>query len=345
MVDARGLAEVAAYLDQHHGDTVLLIACTLVGRTEARRASMVSVDRAGCVVAISDVAISDVAPPSPGRTCSHRIDFEQPANTIDEVRSALFALVVRARQLDTSSTPTTSLEAVVADTERQHRQRASVRTVRDLVPGIREITLRSARGFEAVGGGEYLRITTPATSGSALYTVRRARPERREIDIWFVLHGEGATSRWAASAAPGDHVGVDRTARAYRPPTDTTRLVMVGDRTGLAALARILDETPTGLPVVIVADVDGLAASLVPIDRPATTVHLIDSDRSGDDLTSTLRSLVDHTSTTYYFGAGELRDITDAKRYLRDELGVARNRMMVTGYWRRDWTARSATST
>jgi NADPH-dependent ferric siderophore reductase len=340
MVDARDLAEVAAYLDEHHRDTLLLIACTLVGRSEARRASMVSVDRAGCVV-----VTSDVVPPSSGRTRSHRIDFEQPATTIDEVRSALFALVVRARQLDATSAPATSLEAVVADTERQHRQRASVRTVCDLVPGIREITLTTTCGVDTVGGDEYLRITTPATGGSALYTVRRARPELREIDIWFVLHGEGATSRWAASAAPGDHVGVDRTARAYHPPTDTTRIVMVGDRTGLAAFARILDETPTGLPVVIVADVDGLAASLVPIDRPATTVHLIDSDRSGDDLTSTLRSLVDYTSTTYYFGAGELRDTANVKRYLRDELGVARNRMMVTGYWRRDWTARSATST
>ncbi len=331
MVDARDLAEVATYLDEHHRDTLLLIACTLVGRSEARGASLISVDCAGCVV-----ATSDVAPPSSGRTCSHRIDFEQPANTIDEVKSALFALVVRARRLDASSTPTTSLEAAVADAERQHRQRASVRTVRDLVPGIREITLTSSRCLEVVGGDEYLRITTPATGGSALYTVRRARPELCEIDVWFVLHGEGATSRWAAHAAPGDHVTVDRTARAYQPPMDTTQLVLVGDRAGLAAFARILDEAPTGLPVVIVADVDGLAASLVPIDRPATTVHLIDSDRSGGDLTSTLRSLVDHTNTTYYFGGGELRDTATVKRYLRDELGVARSHMMVTGYWRRD---------
>ncbi|MFP5488019.1 MAG: SIP domain-containing protein [Acidimicrobiia bacterium] len=340
MVDDGDLADVAAYLDQHHRDTLLLIARTLVGSHETHTATLLDVDRDGCVLATGRVVGSSTVAPA-----NHRVDFDRPATSLDGVRSALFALVRRARELD-DATPTTSLEAVVADAERHELRPMWVRAVRDLTPRIREITLATSAdgaapdgeslGGESLGGDEYLRLTEPRTGGSAFYTVRRARPEVGEIDIWVVLHGGGDTSRWAAGATVGEQVVIGRSMRSYRPPSDTTRVVLLGDDTGLAAIARILDELPDELPAVVVADVDSRAASLLPTERSATSVHRVDGERWVDDPTSPWRELVDHTATTYYFSAGEKSVMDACRRHLKQELGVDRSHLMVAGYWWRD---------
>ena len=40
------------------------------------------------------------------------------------------------------------------------------------------------------------------------YTVRFLRPERRELDIDFALHGHGPGATWAEHAAPGQRLGI-----------------------------------------------------------------------------------------------------------------------------------------
>ncbi len=83
-------------------------------------------------------------------------------------------------------------------------------------------------GFETPSPTDHVGIIPPGTSGKLVlpqvvdgrlrwaeprppmreYTVRRFDPVSGELDIRFLLHGGGPVSGWAASARPGDRVGV-----------------------------------------------------------------------------------------------------------------------------------------
>ncbi|MDT5328278.1 MAG: hypothetical protein QOF25_5430, partial [Mycobacterium sp.] len=53
------------------------------------------------------------------------------------------------------------------------------------------------------------------------YTIRRVDPDRREITVDFVVHGEhGAAGPWAASAQPGQPAYLMGPSGAYSPDPD-----------------------------------------------------------------------------------------------------------------------------
>lgn len=87
------------------------------------------------------------------------------------------------------------------------------------------------------------------------YTVRRVRPEQREVDVDMVVHDDGGpAARWAAVAAPGDevvlvgpdvrsresHIGIDWV------PGTATELLLAGDETAAPAICSILETLPAG---------------------------------------------------------------------------------------------------
>jgi NADPH-dependent ferric siderophore reductase len=74
------------------------------------------------------------------------------------------------------------------------------------------------------------------------YSLRRYDPARGEIDIDFVLHGDGAASRWASQARPGDLLGVG--VPAGLTVADAKWYLLAGDHTALPAIARILERLP-----------------------------------------------------------------------------------------------------
>lgn len=113
------------------------------------------------------------------------------------------------------------------------------------------------------------------------YTVRAHRPELGELDIDFVLHGitgghAGPASTWAASAGPGDRVGLvgpDRpgTGRMWGcewcPPESAKSVLLAGDETAVPAMAAILESLPahtTGVACVEVPTTGDLQSWTVP---------------------------------------------------------------------------------
>ncbi len=97
------------------------------------------------------------------------------------------------------------------------------------------------------------------------YTVRAVRPERREVDIVFVGHGDrGPASAWAATAAPGDEIvliGPDELSAGREVgidwrPGEVETLLLAGDETAAPAIASILESLPS--------DANGIALIEVP---------------------------------------------------------------------------------
>jgi NADPH-dependent ferric siderophore reductase len=77
------------------------------------------------------------------------------------------------------------------------------------------------------------------------YTLRRADPQRRELTIDFVVHGdEGIAAPWAARAEPGDVLTMSGAGGAYRPDPACDWHLLAGDESALPAICSALEALP-----------------------------------------------------------------------------------------------------
>jgi iron complex transport system ATP-binding protein len=94
------------------------------------------------------------------------------------------------------------------------------------------------------------------------YTIRELRHDRGgnvEVDVDFVLHGDGGpASRWASRAIVGQHIVLigpnakypgQRGGIGWIPSQGARRLIIAGDETALPAIARILASLPADAEV------------------------------------------------------------------------------------------------
>jgi NADPH-dependent ferric siderophore reductase len=196
----------------------------------------------------------------------------------------------------------------------------------------------------------------------AYYTVRRWRPAVGEIDLWFVLHGDddhdggvggdtfrsagGPASRWAALAKPGDPLALWGPRVAFGPPVGTTAYLLIGDETALGAIGAIIDQLIAigdDVTIAVIAEVVDAEHTVAFVDHPAVTITwLLRGGRTAGTGTALLeavrrstRPALDELRTTYVFGAGESKQISAVRRYLRDDCELDASQVSMTGYWRR----------
>ena len=133
------------------------------------------------------------------------------------------------------------------------------------------------------------------------YTVRAVRPQAEEIDVDFVVHGDGGpAARWILAAREGDevvivgpdarsldsHLGID-----WRPG-DATTMLLAGDETAAPAICSILESLAAGVRATAFIEVPH-AADAQPIDSAAdVTVRWIARDSEGDRLNDAVRGWV-----------------------------------------------------
>ncbi len=175
------------------------------------------------------------------------------------------------------------------------------------------------------------------------YTVRRWDPEAGEVHIDFVKHGTGVATTWARRCTPGDPMHIVGPARSSLFPTSADWLLVAGDETALPAIGRLLEEAPAGLPVQVFIEVVGTEHEqdlATMADATVTWLH------RGDAAPGTTTLLADAVTAApwwpgevYAWVAGESMGITPIRRFLKEERGVPRENVDVTGYWRRDEVA------
>lgn len=85
------------------------------------------------------------------------------------------------------------------------------------------------------------------------YTIRGIRPKLRELDVDFVLHGDGGpASRWVAAACAGDELAIvgphaeaeDSLSGVEWRPGDARTVLLAGDETAKPAICSILAALP-----------------------------------------------------------------------------------------------------
>jgi len=140
------------------------------------------------------------------------------------------------------------------------RRKLEVLRVTDITPRMRRITLHGPQlaGFISLGTDDHVKLffaTTPEENavletfapGSGDegprpsmrdYTPRRYDEASGELDIDFVLHGDGPAATWAAQAQPGQFLHIAGPRGSMIVPDIFDSYLLIGDETALPAIAR-----------------------------------------------------------------------------------------------------------
>ncbi|MBW0270891.1 hypothetical protein ATM97_07695 [Nocardia sp. MH4] len=183
------------------------------------------------------------------------------------------------------------------------------------------------------------------------YTVRSYVPERHEISIDFVVHGdEGIAGPWARSVEPGARFRLTGPGGAFAPDPAADWYLFAGDESALPAVAAAVEALPAGAPAQVFVEVGGPEDEIElgsPGDLRLHWVHRgVSSDRIPDDLAGEHAPLVAAVRAAEWlpgqvqaFVHGEAEAVMRQLRpYLRKERGVAPKWLSVSGYWRRGRT-------
>jgi NADPH-dependent ferric siderophore reductase len=88
-----------------------------------------------------------------------------------------------------------------------------------------------------------------------VYTPRRWDPDRLELDLDIVLHGEGPLSLWAAHAAPGDPVALAGPGGVYSPDPEVRWYLLAGDESAVPAIGTFLEVLGPDTHVEVIVEV------------------------------------------------------------------------------------------
>jgi NADPH-dependent ferric siderophore reductase len=239
------------------------------------------------------------------------------------------------------------------------RRRLQVLRVVDLTPRMRRITLGGPElaGFVSLGTDDHVKLMFPqnAVEQAALetlvlgagkdngplpamrdYTPRRYDLDTLELDIDFVLHGDGPASTWAEQAQPGQflHIGGPRGSMIVPDMFDS--YVLIGDETALPAIARRLEGLAANRRALVVIEVEN-GAEQQKLDSPAQ-VNVIWVLREGgrNNLLNTVKQLQIPGGSLYAWVATETKVSRQIRRVLLDEHGLNEQFVKAVGYWRAD---------
>ncbi|KAA6172051.1 siderophore-interacting protein [Pseudomonas veronii] len=236
------------------------------------------------------------------------------------------------------------------------RRRLDVLRVIDITPRMRRITVGGPdlEGFVSLGSDDHIKLLFPqnAAEQAALesptfnikgdgpqpamrdYTPRRFDLSIGELDIDFVLHGDGPASTWAEQAQVGQHVYIGGPRGSMIVPDIFDSYLLIGDETALPAIGRRLEELPAGRKVLAVIEIHNTAEQQAL--HSAADVEVIWVIRGQDDLLDTVRNLTLPSGSLYSFVATETKLSRQVRRVLLDTHHVDEAYLKAVGYWRAD---------
>ncbi|NLA65332.1 MAG: siderophore-interacting protein [Leucobacter sp.] len=237
-----------------------------------------------------------------------------------------------------------------------------------VAPRMQRVTLGGAEleGFVAFGPADHVKVFLPDPADGKIYAPefvdgRRVIPEGSgeiivrdytpysfrpdaedgpELDIDFVLHGDGSEQggpapAWAASAKPGSELVIAGPRGSVLAPVGAASAILVADESALPAAARWLDafaDTPV-IGLFAVADA-GTASYLASREGSGRELRWFTGEDRDAQVAEALRG-IEIGEATFVFAAGEANSLIGLRKYLRRELGLPKDQVNVQGYWKR----------
>src|SRR5881394_274552 len=239
------------------------------------------------------------------------------------------------------------------------RRRLEVLRVVDLTPRMRRITLGGPElaGFVSLGTDDHVKLLFPQNAEQAAtletlvlgagkangplpemrdYTPRRHDPDKLELDIDFVLHGDGPAATWAEQAQPGQFLHIGGPRGSMIVPDIFDSYLLIGDETALPAIARRLEGLAANRRALVIIEVEnGKEQQAL---QSAAEVNVIWVLREGgkDHLLSTVRQIQVPAGSLSAWVATESKVSRQIRRVLLDEHGLDEQFVKAVGYWRLD---------
>lgn len=182
-------------------------------------------------------------------------------------------------------------------------------------------------------GNEFL---MPDGTRPVIRTLTPRRFDPPNLEVWIVIHGPGAASRWAATARPGARAAVSGFARGYPIDENAPAFLVAGDETALAAVSQLLELLPSRAAVEVHLEVVDPAVRLDIGGHPRAAVFWHVSgpdDPPGEALVRAVRA-ADIPPGARVWAAGEAAAMQRIRRHLFEERGIQRERTWVRGYWK-----------
>jgi NADPH-dependent ferric siderophore reductase len=239
------------------------------------------------------------------------------------------------------------------------RRRLEVLRVVDLTPRMRRITLGGPElaGFISLGTDDHVKLLFPqnAEQQAALdtlvlgagkdngptpamrdYTPRRYDLDALELDIDFVLHGDGPASTWAEQAQPGQFLHIGGPRGSMIVPDIFDSYLLIGDETALPAIARRLEGLAANRRALVIVEVENGKEQQVLQSAAEVNVIWVLREGGKDHLLSTVRQIQVPTGSLYAWVATESKVSRQIRRVLLDEHGLDEHFVKAVGYWRLD---------
>ncbi|WP_197373739.1 siderophore-interacting protein [Mycolicibacterium baixiangningiae] len=184
------------------------------------------------------------------------------------------------------------------------------------------------------------------------YTVRKVDPDRGEVTIDFVVHGEhGVAGPWAASAQPGQPAYLMGPSGAYSPDPAADWHLIAGDEAALPAISAVLEALPADAVGKVFIEVAG-PDDVLPLSAPEGVsvswiyrggrADLVPEEAAGDHapLVAAVKEALWLPGQVQVFIHGEAQAVMhNLRSYIRKERGVeAKWASSISGYWRRGRT-------
>ena len=203
-------------------------------------------------------------------------------------------------------------------------------------------------GFTSLGFDDHVKLFFPKGSIGADgepefelrdYTPRRYDPQAKTLDVEFVLHDAGPATAWAEQAKAGQMLRIGGPRGSFVIPFTFDWHLLIGDDTGLPAIARRLEELPAGTRAVVLAEVDTPADEVAfksKAEVSVTYVHRNGAEAGSTDvLARGLKSLKLPKGDYYAWVACELLTAKALRAQLIADHGANPKWIRAAGYWRR----------
>jgi len=238
-----------------------------------------------------------------------------------------------------------------------------VLVVADLSPSLRRITLGGPdlQGFVSLAPDDHIKAfffptgiapCKPATGPEGPvwpnglerppmrdYTPRRYDERAQELELEFVLHGEGPAAMWAANVRPGAFLLIAGPRGSALVPPRSDGYLLIADETGLPAAARWLESLPatTSVTAILeVANADNEIALLTAASLSLTWVHR--NGRGAGDaalLLDALKRGPRPPGDFFAWVACESAQSRAIRRFLEEDYRLDADSLKTAGYWKR----------
>jgi NADPH-dependent ferric siderophore reductase len=234
-------------------------------------------------------------------------------------------------------------------------RRITVARVQALSPAMRRVTFHGPdlANFGPPAPAGYIKLVFPSPgqdeavpptpdgpkpASMRTYTPRRYDPAALELDVDFVLHGEGPASAWARQAQPAQVLYMMGPGPGYKPDPSATTHWLIGDDTAMPAIETILLALQAHSTANVYAEVVSADEQRSLDTAVSTEVHWLsrgdDPARAGTALETALRGAAPPPQGTRVYLACEASAMRRLRKLLIDELGVAKSHVVGRGYWK-----------